>query len=283
MPHRLPDTGVNVAAEEDLGSRLARGALLASIPGVLHGVTSRVEGMGVADGNVGLGAPRDRGDAWTMRQAWCKAIGTDADRLVTAHQVHGAEVLLVSANHTGRSGRADSSPMGMADALITRDRGVALMTLHADCLPILLVDPDTPGVASVHAGWRGTVLNVAGATVRAMTGKLGSRPDRIVAFLAPSIGACCYEVGDEVVDAWREQANGLADRALRPGPNRLHFDLKTANRLLLKRAGLHGENIETSPVCTRCQGREWFSHRGQGPHTGRFGAIIALAKDPTGA
>ncbi|MGH2560683.1 MAG: peptidoglycan editing factor PgeF [Thermomicrobiales bacterium] len=241
-------------------------------------MTSRVEGLGAADGNVGYGAPRDRDDAWAMRQEWCCTIGMNADVLVTTQQVHGADVRLVTADHAGQGARPGTSLSGNADALITRDAGVALMTLHADCLPILLVDPETPAVASIHAGWRGTVQGVASATVAAMDLQFGSRPENILAFLGPCIAACCYEVGDEVVDAWQKQGGDDANRALRPGRNRTHLDLKAVNRILLERAGLIGANIEASDICTRCQERNWFSHRGQGSHTGRFGAIIALAE-----
>ncbi|MGH2533856.1 MAG: peptidoglycan editing factor PgeF [Thermomicrobiales bacterium] len=268
-------------AAPDLSGLLAVSNLLSSVPGVLHGVTSRVVGLGIADGNVGYGAPRDRADAWAMRHAWCRAIGINPERLITAHQVHGSSVSLVSADQAGQGAMPGSTPVAAADALITRDAGVALMTLHADCQPILIVDRENPAIASVHAGWRGTVQDVAGATIAAMETAFETRPDGVVAFLSPSIGACCYEVGNEVVEAWREQARDDADRALRAGPRRLHLDIKAANRFLLERAGVPDENIEASDVCTRCQGREWFSHRGQGPHTGRFGAIIALVEAST--
>lgn len=277
-------TSARIAADgpsNDLLSRMARSDLLASIPGVRHGITSRVDDLGAAQGNVGFGSLRDKVDAWAMREAWCSAIGLDATRLVTAHQIHGAEIVVVTGDCSGRGARPGSPPLGEADALLTNVPGVVLMTLHADCLPVLLVDPEAPAVASVHAGWRGTVLDIVGATVSRMAHRFGSRPDRIRAFLGPSIGVCCYEVGAEVIDAWRRRSDGDAGRAVRPGPHRPHLDLAAANRLLLERAGIRPAHIDTSPVCTRCQGSSWFSHRGQGAGTGRFGAIIALG-DPTG-
>jgi YfiH family protein len=153
---------------------------------------------------------------------------------------------------------------------------VALMTIHADCMPILLYDPETPAIASIHAGWRGTTEDVAGATVAAMQREFGSRPEQLRAFLGAAIGRCCYEVGDEVVSAWRDQAGDVADDALEWSGTRWHLDLRTANQLLLLRAGLSEPLIDFTAICTRCEPDAWFSHRGQGPLTGRFGALIAL-------
>ena len=263
-----------------------RSALLSSVPGVLHGITRRVCGMGIAGGNVGYSPPRDTRDAWAMRQAWCDAIGADAERLVAVAQVHGAEVVRVDVRQAGQGARPESRRPGSADALITDSPGLPLATLHADCLPILFVDPDRPAVWVAHAGWRGTVAGIAGATVRAMADAFGSRPERLLASLGPAIGPCCYEVGEEVVEAWRA---GLreSDAADEPeGPTviaqngRRHFDLWAANVHLLRRAGLGAERIDVSAVCTRCGGDAWFSHRGQGLLTGRFAAIIALADGP---
>jgi YfiH family protein len=247
------------------------------VPGIVHGITGRVPGLGLADGNLGYGAPRDTADAWRMRLRWSAAIGVDPDRLASARQVHGADALRVAAADAGLGARAGSGWVGAADVLLTDEPGVALLSLHADCLPLLLVDPIRPAVAVVHAGWRGTVADVAGAAVRAMTAHHGSRPADLLAFLGPAIGPCCYEVGPEVASAWRGRLGDEPDPALTPTGARWTFDLPAANALLLLRAGLASTHLEQSGVCTRCAGEAWFSHRGQGPTTGRFGAVIALA------
>lgn len=257
-----------------------RSGMLSAVPGVVHGLTYRVPGLGAADGNVGYGSPRDKTDAWEMRRIWCRAIGVDPHRIVTMGQVHGRDVLRVTADHAGSGATPSSSHAGFADALITDAPDVVLMTLHADCQPILLVDPDRPAVAAVHAGWRGIVADVAGAAVRAMQDAFRSDPTTIRAFLGPAIGGCCNEVGDEVTAAWRDQARDLGPLAelavARPGPKD-HFDGPRANTLLLLRAGLSADHIEVSDICTRCSKDSWFSHRGHGPGAGREGALIALA------
>jgi YfiH family protein len=254
-----------------------RSDLLSTFPRVIHGVTNRVRGLGSADGNVGYGAPRDRSDAWAMRQLWAKAIGIDAKTIVGLRQVHGSGVRVVTVADAGKGATPGSDPVDTADALITKDSGVTLMTLHADCLPILVFDPDIPAIASIHSGWRGTVEDVAGETVRALRTALGSDPSHLFVFFGPSIGPCCYEVGPEVADSWTRRAGQEAADALVRGNSNWMLDLRSANRHLLTMAGVHSANIEVSDVCTKCSGDQWFSHRGQGAGTGRFAAFIALA------
>jgi hypothetical protein len=268
------------------GAMLARSVyrsdLLSALPGVVHGFTRRQIGIGSADGNVGYSPPRDQADAWTNRQAWSAAIGVDPERLVTLGQVHGANVLRVRAGDAGIGARPGSGKLGLGDALITDEPGPVLFSLHADCLPLLLVGIGRGGqaraVAAVHAGWRGTVADIAGATVQAMAASFGIRPGELVAAIGPTIGPCCYPVGDEVIAAWRAAAGGDAASAIIPGlhPAQPAFDLAAANALLLARAGVDPSRIERADLCTCC-GEGWFSHRGQGPTTGRFAAVIAFA------
>lgn len=265
-----------IADPNSLTERLVASELLSAIPGTRHGITSRVEGMGGAHGNVAYSPPRDQGDAWAMRQAWCRALDLDAEAIVTAGQIHGAGTLVATVSDGGLGARPGSGRLGLGDALLTREPGPVLMTLHADCLPILLVDPDLPAVAAVHAGWRGTIAGVAPATVSAMTAAFGSDPSRLIAFLGPAICRDCYEVGSEVTDAWAAVAGGLASRAAITRSGARRFDLREANRILMLDAGLSSAHIESSDDCTRCGAGAWFSHRGQGPETGRFGAFIAI-------
>lgn len=261
------------------GLPVLRSGLLASVPGVVHGFTRRVPGMGTADGNVGYSQPRDKDDAWAARRAWSEAIGVDSALLVTVGQVHGNAVLRARAGDAGIGARPDSGRVGLADALVTNEPGPVLFSLHADCLPLLLVDPGGGGrgvaIAAVHAGWRGTVADVAGETVGTMAAAFGSQPEEMLAFIGPTIGACCYEVGEDVAGAWIA-TDPDGDEALSATTERTTLDLVRANALLLRRAGLQTGHIERSGVCTRCAGGSWFSHRGQGPTTGRFAAVIAL-------
>jgi polyphenol oxidase len=267
----------------DRSLAVLRSALLSEIPGVIHGFTGRVAGMGIADGNVGYSPPRNQQDAWRNRQSWTSKIGVEPERLVTPGQIHGNVVLEARARDAGVGARPGSGKLGLGDALMTGESGPVLFSLHADCLPLLLVDPGANGrvraVAAVHAGWRGTVVDVAGAAVRAMHDAYGSQPASLLAFIGPAIGACCYEVGEDVTATWSACAGADAGAAIRAGDAKPHFDLATANAILLQRAGVREDHIEYGGICTRCQQDAWFSHRGQGAATGRFAAVIAIADD----
>ena len=255
--------------------------LLNQFPFVRHGVTGRVAGLGSADGNVAFSSPRDKADAWQMRQLFCASIDVDPHTLVTVGQIHGNDVLVVSAEDVGKGATPESTHLGLADALITDQPGVALMTLHADCLMIFLVDPVRPAVGVVHAGWRGTVVDIAGKAIAAMTEHFGSNPADIRAYLGPAICGASNEVGPEVTAAWRDIAadlGELAETAVTRPSIKEHFDVPRANELLLLRAGLRPEHLEISTACTKIDGESWFSHRGQGPLAGRHGAIIGLVK-----
>lgn len=254
--------------------------LLSSVPGVAHGLSRRVEGLGRADGNIGFSAPRDRDDAWAMRQRWCAAMGFEPEHLVTLGQIHRRDVRVATKAHAGHGASPGSTQIGLGDALVTNQIGPVLMTLHADCQPVLVVDPGAgrrgPAVGVAHAGWRGTVANIVGATLTVMADAFGTRVADAHVVLGPAICHCCYDVGEDVVDAWRQTAGADADEALATGGQRPRFSLTAANALLLNRAGVRATNIEMSGICTKCEGDHWFSHRGQGAQTGRFGAMISI-------
>ena len=254
---------------------LVRSSLLSELSWLRHGISTRVPDLGTAEGNVGYTAPRDVEDAWRMRCLWTRATDLDPSRMVRVRQVHGDEVAVAVESDGRRGGRPDAAEAPIADALVTALPGLALMTLHADCLPILIVDRNRRVVAAVHAGWRGTLLDVAGATVRRMTSQFASDAADLVAFLGPGIGVEAFEVRNEVVRAFEQRWSG-ARFTVRRGSRTL-LDLKRANAFQLERAGIPTDAIEVSPLCTVADQDRLFSHRAQGAHTGRFAAIIGIA------
>jgi YfiH family protein len=163
-------------------------------------------------------------------------------RPVLLHQVHSASVLAV----------ADALPEKTdGDALITATAGLLLIIKTADCLPLLLVDEERRAVAAVHAGWRGTAAGIAGAAVRALQDRLGSKPSSLRASLGPCIEPGCYEVGADVAAAFGpDPAPFFAPISGRPG--RFALDLQAANRHQLEAAGLDPGRITAAAACTRC-------------------------------
>ncbi len=251
-------------------------ASIGRLPFIRHGITGRVAGLGRADGNISYSEPRDPDDAWAMRQLWCRQMGIDPSTLVTAHQVHGNAVGIVPREKSGTGSAPGTGLFGKFDSLVTSEPNVAVMMTHADCLAVILCDPQTRTVGVIHAGWRGTVSDVSGAAVRAMVNEFNAGPEQILAFIGPGICSTCYVVGDEVLEGWQTSMPVGGDHAVSRTNGQWHFDIAEANRLQLRAAGLRADAIEQSGICTRCNGDAWFSHRGQGPATGRFASIITV-------
>jgi purine-nucleoside/S-methyl-5'-thioadenosine phosphorylase / adenosine deaminase len=235
---------------------------LSTVPGVVHGVSTRAGG--VSDGrceslNVSYSVGDDAANVDTNLDRVADAVGTRREDLFAAYQVHGREVTLVS---------EDTAPRPRCDVLITRSPAKTLMLRFADCAPVLLAEPRQRVVALAHAGWRGTAARAAGAAVEALADGFGSRPSDIVAGVGPAIGPCCYEVGADVLSAFEDRAWLFSGGKL---------DLWEANRQALIEAGVPPENIEVAGICTRCQSKRFFSHRANGGQpAGRFAALIRL-------
>ncbi|MGH2480853.1 MAG: peptidoglycan editing factor PgeF [Ktedonobacteraceae bacterium] len=184
-------------------------------------------------------------------------------------------------------------PRTQGDALITRQRGVALTLSTADCAPLLFFDPVTEAIGIAHAGWRGTARGIAAATVAAMSEQFGTRPADLLAGIGPSIGPCCYEVSDEVQHIFQGQhafaelpteeryrqlvaQSAIFETVQLPEKESLRLNIWETNRKQLLLAGLTPEHIELPDVCTSCAKERFFSHRADQGLTGRFPAILAL-------
>jgi YfiH family protein len=200
-----------------------------------------------------------------------QALRIGADCVVECHLVHGNGIRVVTTQDRGQW-------LGRADGLVTGDAGVFLSMRFADCMPILLNDPRRGAVGVVHAGWRGTLKNVAGAAVQTMVNVLGCAARDLTAVIGPSIGPCCYQVGPDVIAAV-ETAFGNGDGLLRRSAGRATFDLWQANKQQLLAAGVG--QVLNMELCTACHVHQFFSHRGEGGRTGRFGVVIGYRDSPS--
>ena len=190
--------------------------------------------------------------------------------VLQAHQVHSDHVAVVTSPAITRE------DLQGTDAIVTTLPGLAVAARTADCIPVLLYDPVGRAVAAVHAGWKGTVQSIAAKTVRAMAETFGTRPEDCLAGIGPSIGACCYEVGDDVAGKFREAFPQFADEVVLEQNGTLRLDLWKANRLQLEASGLTPNHIDAAGVCTACHARTFFSYRAEGPTTGRIAAVMAI-------
>ncbi len=162
--------------------------------------------------------------------------------------------------------------------MVTDDPTIALGIRVADCVPIVLSDPRTRTVGIAHAGWRGTAAGVAREVVRAMRDDFGVRPDEVIAAIGPSIGPCCYEVGEGVRAAFASAGYRTeVERWFKTHPGvRLHLDLWRANREQLVSAGLLDGRIHTAALCTATRLDLFYSHRRERTGAGRLAAVVRV-------
>lgn len=310
----MPKSGFKTVTHGGLkrlvATRLAREAW------VLHAFSTRVQGvsraptaglnLGYVDGDKRKNVERNRG-------RFFRALGAAQFPLAELHQIHSTLVYEVM---RGKRGKLEYRPSGYpsargarpalpeGDALLTREPGVLLSVRAADCMPVLLADPRRRAIAAIHAGWRGALAGAVEKTVGEMVRIFGSRPPDLLAAVGPSIRACCYQVGDEVMSAFcgrypegesffrpaphdrveedisrRYPLLFLSKQPPGHGPDSaptMHLDLAAVARYQLQRAGLMNSKIQVADFCTACRTELFFSHRKEGGRTGRMMAVIGI-------
>jgi hypothetical protein len=246
--------------------------------GIRHGVSSRLHGASSAPFfslNLGLHTGDDAKSVIINRRLFCQAVGVEFDNVVTADQVHGAQVAVITEADAGKGVQCYDNALRGTDALITNIADIPLMLFFADCVPVLIVDPVRKAVGISHAGWKGTVAKIAQKTVLTMQEQYGTKPSDCLIGIAPSIGLCCYEINDVVLDKLKEQFT-YWEQLIVPHGERYRLDLWQANVMQLTEIGIASNNITVSNVCTACNKEMFFSYRAEGGCTGRIGAVISL-------
>lgn len=189
-------------------------------------------------------------------------------------QVHGAEVRLVRDAEDARSESVQ------CDAQVTSAPGVLLGVKTADCVPLLLADARTGACAAVHAGWKGTLAGIVRRALARMHEEFGTEPADVRAAVGPTARACCYEVGAEIVQAFREKFPRASELFAPTREGRALVDLQRANREQLVEAGVSGERIHTLPLCTICRADLFFSHRREHKLYGETGRLLSVIGVP---
>lgn len=243
-------------------------------------------------------ALRLRADSPQGRADWARVaagIGVPPERLQRMRQVHGCAAVAIESSELWESSQSSASPESSeseapvppsvpaplsepeGDALVTLRPDVALVVRVADCVPLLMADPRTGAVAAVHAGWRGTAAGIAAAAVRRLQREYGCDPADLVAAIGPAIGACCYQVGPEVREAFRQAGHPPAaiDGWFTPDEgDRWRLDSWAANRDQLIAAGLSPAHVHVARLCTRTHLDQFYSYRAEGSPTGRLLGVI---------
>ncbi|WP_194950053.1 peptidoglycan editing factor PgeF [Anoxybacillus flavithermus] len=224
--------------------------------------------------NLGMHVADDCDVVYENRKKVAEQLNVSLDRWVCADQVHGVHIEKVTNNHAGKGVRAYDTAVPHTDGLYTSEQDLMLALCFADCVPLYFFSPSKKLIGLAHAGWKGTVHNIAGEMVKRWEEE-GVAPQHIHVVIGPSIGRCCYVVDDRVIE--------FVQKALVNSPQSLYnetskgqyaLDLKEMNKQLLQQAGVPSERIAVSSYCTSCERSLFFSHRRDGGKTGRMMALI---------
>jgi hypothetical protein len=288
--------------------------LIARYSWLVHAFSTRQGGVsrGLSAGlNLGFTKGEPRARVWENRKLFLQQLGAEHFALAALRQVHSANIYQVRRATSGKieyrlgGNRIPEQPgldQPVGDALLTDQAGILLSVRTADCLPVLLVDPKRRAVAAVHAGWRGALARIVEKAVGEMRHVYGSEPQSLLAVLGPSIRVCCYEVGQEVEDAFqgrfpradkffRKRFEPPAfDSTRRPtsflnmrppgyqstGTPAIRLDLVAVAQDQLLTAGLTPHHVAAVNFCTACRTDLFYSCRQKGSGAGRMLAVIGI-------
>jgi hypothetical protein len=198
---------------------------------------------------------------WTLAGCW---------------QVHGSDVRLVNDREDAKPAENQLGDTVYCDAILSNAVGVLAGVKTADCVPLLLGDPKTHSFAAVHAGWRGTLAEVAAVAVRRMKSEYGVDPGDLRVAIGAAAGPCCYEVGTDVIKAFSEKFADGDKLFTETRPGHALVDLLTANREQLLSEGVLLERIHIAPLCTMCRTDLFFSYRKEKRLFGKVGRLMAV-------
>lgn len=247
---------------------------------VLHGFTTRLGGVSKGDCS-SMNLSFSRGDeeaaVYENYRRIAEAVGFSSESVVCSDQTHTTNVRRVGKEEKG-CGLYSPRPYQDVDGLITNEPGVTLATFYADCVPLYLVDPVKKAVGLSHSGWRGTTGKIGKVTVEAMEREFGSRPEDILAVIGPSICQDCYEVSEDVAEAFRSAYLPVVwERLLLKKENgKYQLNLWEACRENFLEAGIPEDNIVMPEICTCCNPSFLFSHRASKGKRGNLAAFLML-------
>lgn len=250
-----------------------------SVPdNIVSGITTKYNGVSKAPFNslnMGLHVGDKPEDVVQNRQLLAEAIQFPLDKWVLGEQVHGTEIAVATKSEAGRGSRELTDSLPSVDGLITNEKGMLLAAFFADCVPLYFIDSKSEWIGMAHAGWRGTVADMAGKMVEALCTN-GADRKSIQAMIGPCISKNRYEVDDYIVKQIPEEFQ--AKVLLPSGSDRYYLDLQMLNRLYLLQAGIQDVNILTAAYCTY-DSPEFYSHREDQGKTGRMIGFIGMKEE----
>ena len=208
------------------------------------------------------------------RRLLCKELAVAEDHLIMPHQVHDTGISQIGKTFFLLSEDIRKQVLEGIDALITNMRHICIGVSTADCIPIIIYDPEHHAAGVVHSGWRGTVANITGRVVISMQRAYQSNPEMLKAVIGPGISLKNFEVGDEVYEAFSDAGYPMEQISCKE--QKWHIDLCACCRLQLEATGIKAENIEESGICTYDEVEDYFSARRLGIASGRILTGIVL-------
>ena len=252
---------------------------------VNHGFSTRLGGVSEGEfSSMSFGYARgDRPEAVLENyRRMGNALGVDYRKMVVSFQTHTVNVRQVGEEDAGK-GIWRRREYEDVDGLVTNVPGITLVTLYADCVPLYFVDPINRAIGLSHSGWRGTAARMGNVTIQKMKEAFGTRPENLLCAIGPSICKDCYEVGEDVAEAFRNTFGNCSETILKPrGNGKYHLDLWQANKKVLLDAGVKPEHLEITDLCTCCNPELLFSHRALKGRRGNLGAFLCLKGDGYG-
>lgn len=243
-----------------------------------HAFSTRLGGCSggaMATLNTAFHTGDERANVLENRRRFLEPWGISPRELVAGIQVHGTAVARVTARERGRGARPGSF-LGEYDALVTAEPGVVLTAYAADCLLLFLLAPQVPAAALAHAGWRGTLKDMAGTAVGYLRDNYKADPGRILAAISPGICARCYRVSEAVAEDFRRAGWNGTPYLQAAGSGEYHLDLAAINAAQLLRAGIIESNLARNDWCTACRPDLFYSYRRDKGVTGRMMGFIVL-------
>lgn len=204
----------------------------------------------------------------------CHELNIDENNLVFTDQIHGDFIQIVDRKNS-KGDIVGHNRISNTDGLITSNKEVCLVTQYADCVPIYILDTKNEVIALIHSGWRGTVKEIGKKAIDIMKKQYNTDPLDCLAAIGPSIGQCCYEVDQKVIEEFNKEIGNIDDFLVYKDNKKFDIDLWGINKMILKKAGIRDENIIVSEICTSCD-KNFFSYRRDKGETGRMAALMEL-------
>lgn len=254
--------------------------LLEELPFVEHLFTTKEGGVSKGDYatmNVSFTRGDEREDVLENYRRIAGIFGVELSDIVVSHQTHTTNVKRVTKEDGGK-GVVSERDYENVDGLITNDKNLVLCTMYADCVPLYFVDVKNQAIGLSHSGWKGTAGQMGMKTLERMAEEFGTKPEEVYAVIGPSICVDCYEVSEDVIEAFSRvfTEQEMTQICYIKENGKYQLDLWKANEIILLNAGVLKEHIEVTRLCTHCNSDRMFSHRKTGDKRGNLGAFLCL-------